>query len=168
MAGAMTRTRLRLNGRCHRAPKAAPTRLPAFEMSSVALILRLPSPFSAGRRPRRTPRPGRLRSAVAVDGGGPVDDVAGQLGQGTVVVTGVTTQDEEGIVGGGPEPLSENALGLLDDDAAVQRPLQLPGDDLLLVDRAFLQNPDRGHVDQRPGRDRDRRIQPGRGGAEQV
>ena len=62
-------------------------------------------------------------------------------------------------VGSHPEPLGEDALGLLDDDPAVQCDLQLTGHELLLVDRAFLQYPDRGYIDERPGRPRDGRVQ---------
>jgi len=74
--------------------------------------------FSAGQA-----SPALLPVSFAVDGGDSVDDVAGQLGQGAVMVAGVAAQDEEGIVGAGAEPLSENSLGLLDHDAAVQRHL---------------------------------------------
>ncbi len=65
-------------------------------------------------------------------------------------------------------PFGQDSLGLLDHDPAVQRGLQLRGDKLLLADRSLLQYPDGGHIYQRPGRPRHRRVQAIRCPAEQV
>jgi hypothetical protein len=43
----------------------------------------------------------------------------------------------------------EDALGLFDDEPAVQGGLQLLGEDLAAADGAFLQDADGGHVNQR-------------------
>ena len=48
-----------------------------------------------------------------------------------------------------PACLRDGALGLLDDDPAVQRALQLLGEDLAAADGPLLQQPDRGDVGQR-------------------
>ena len=45
-----------------------------------------------------------------------------------------------------------SSVRLLDHHPAVQRDLQLPGHHRPLRDRPLLQDPDRGHVDQRAGR----------------
>ena len=89
-------------------------------------------------------------------------------GERMVVIARVAAQCDECLVGGDPEPLGEDSLGLLDDDAAVQRQLQLPGHDLLLAHGAFLQDADGGHVHQGGGRHHYRRVQSVRRGPEQV
>jgi hypothetical protein len=106
--------------------------------------------------------------AVTDDGGCAADDVGGELGERVVVVAGVAAEQSEGFVGCGAEPFGQDSLGLLDHDAAVERDLQLASYDLVLADRPFLQDPDGGHVNQRPGRYRHRRVQAVGCGAEEV
>ena len=73
------------------------------------------------------PRPSRAAVLLLSwgDACGAADDVAGQRGERVVVVAGVAAQDEECLAGAHPEPLGEDSLGLLDQDAAVQRDSQL-------------------------------------------
>ena len=65
------------------------------------------------------------------------------------MTAGVAAQAVERRLHGETAGLGEDALGLFDDDAAVQRGLQLFGDDLAVTDGAFLQYPDGGDVGQR-------------------
>jgi fatty acid desaturase len=70
----------------------------------------------------------RLPELPRPDGRGAAGDhVTGQLGERVVVVAGVAARQDEGLVRADPQPLGEDALGLLDHDPAVERDLQLPG-----------------------------------------
>ncbi len=93
-----------------------------------------PGPASAGRR--------RKVDAAC-------DDAPGDLGQAQVLGACVAAQPVERGVHGEPGALGQHPLGLLDDDPAVQRGLQLLVDDLAATDRPFLQDADRRHVGQR-------------------
>src|SRR5216683_3137785 len=97
----------------------------------------------------RRPRPGL--AAASGDISATVDDARGKPGEREVVVTRVTPQCEERLVRGHPMPFGQDSLGLLDDDSALQRGLQLLGDKFLLADRSFLQYADGGDIYQRPG-----------------
>ena len=59
------------------------------------------------------------------------------------------SRSSEGLVHAQAEPLGEPALGLLDDDPAVQRALELLGEGLGAAHVPLLQQADRGHVGQR-------------------
>ena len=61
-------------------------------------------------------------------GGGAVNEVAGDVGEPLVAVAGVIAQHREGPVDVDAEPLGEFALGLLNEDPAVQRALELLGE----------------------------------------
>jgi hypothetical protein len=61
----------------------------------------------------------------------------------------VIAQQRESLVHVQAEPLGEPALGLLDDDTAVQRRLELLGEGLGAAHVPFLQQADRGNVRQR-------------------
>ena len=74
--------------------------------------------------------------------------MAGDVGEALVGVPGVVAQQREGLVHVQAEPLGEPALGLLDDDPAVQRGLELLGQGLGAAHVLFLQQADRGHVGQ--------------------
>jgi hypothetical protein len=77
-----------------------------------------------------------------------VPTAAAVVGIGFVVAAGVGAEQVERLVDGDAQALREAALGLFDDDATVQRPLQLLGEDLATADRSFLQEPDRRDVGQ--------------------
>jgi hypothetical protein len=74
-----------------------------------------------------------------------LNDLAGHLGQRSVVVAGVAARLVEGRVHAQAPALGEDPLGLLDDHPIVQRGLQL-GDHLTAADGAFGQDPDRRDV----------------------
>ena len=61
---------------------------------------------------------------------------------------GSPAQHFECVVGADLQPLGQDALGLLDDDPASERQLQLPGDDLAAADGALLQDADGGGIGQ--------------------
>src|SRR4051794_25565203 len=65
------------------------------------------------------------------------DDDVGELDQATIVAAGVGADDGEGLVDAYAPGLSDGALGLLDDDPAVERGLQLLGEQLAPADRAL-------------------------------
>ncbi len=84
-------------------------------------------------RPRRVvayprsawqPLPGVARGQAGEDFWA-VDERQGHVGQAQVASPGVVTQDAERLVHVQAEALGELALGLLDDDPAIQRGLQL-------------------------------------------
>ena len=60
----------------------------------------------------------------------------------------VVPQQHEGIIDAHVPELGDCTLGLLDDDAAVQRGLKLLGENLAATDGALLEQPDRCHVRQ--------------------
>src|SRR2546430_192788 len=102
------------------------------------------------------------------EGFGAVDEGAGQVGQAAVAGPGAVAEQREGLVHVHPEPLGELALGLLDDDPAVQRRLQLLVQDVAVPHPALVQQADRGHVGQRLADPDAGRGQRARIGAEQV
>ena len=65
-----------------------------------------------------------------------------------LLVAGAAAQQGEGLVDVQLEAFGQDALGLFDQDAAVQRGLQLLGQDVAAADGALLQQPDGGHVGQ--------------------
>ena len=69
------------------------------------------------------------------------------IGELKVAVAGA--QHGESVLDGQVEALIEHALGLLDDDPAVEGVLQLLGDHLLTAERALVQDADGGRVRQR-------------------
>ena len=81
--------------------------------------------------------------------GGAAGDVAGQVRQKPVAGPGSRTQHLERVVRADLHPLGEHALGLLDDDPAGERQLQLPGDDLTAADGALVEDADGGGISQR-------------------
>src|SRR5688500_8800331 len=105
----------------------------------------------AGGRPPplpAAPDPG-LWEAGAGDGGqaGRVgDDGVGDVAEALVVAPGVAADDRERLVDADSAGLRDRALGLFDDDPAVQGALELFGEDLAAADGPFLQQPDRGDV----------------------
>jgi hypothetical protein len=70
---------------------------------------------------------GCVRSQQAVSGQFAADGLARHLGQRAAGPAGVAAQQPERRFRGDAEPRGDGALGLLDDDPAVQRSLQLPG-----------------------------------------
>ncbi len=85
----------------------------------------------------------------AGDGLGAVDEGAGEVGQALVAVAGLVAQQGERLVDVDAQPLGELALGLLDDDPAVQRGLQLLVEGIAAAHAALVQQADGGHVGQR-------------------
>src|SRR5580704_17739898 len=78
-----------------------------------------------------------------------VDEAPGQVGQPAVADPGLVAQQAERLVHVQAEALGELALGLLDDDPAVQRGLQLLVQGVAVAHAALVQQADRGHVGQR-------------------
>ena len=76
-------------------------------------------------------------------------ELSGDFGQAQVAGAGVAAQPVERGVHGQAVVLGEHALGLFDDDPAVEGGLELFVDDLAAADRPFLQDADGGHVGQR-------------------
>src|ERR1700722_52890 len=76
----------------------------------------------------------------------PVNHVACDFRELAVVVARVAPQYRERVVHGYGEVLGDHSLGLLDNHPAVQRRLQLRGQQVALPERAFLDQPDRGHL----------------------
>src|SRR6202035_2835881 len=81
--------------------------------------------------------------------GGAVDNVAGHVGQPLVGVAGTLAEQREGLVHVQAGPLGELALGLLDNDPAIQCRLELLGEGLGAAHVPFLQQADSGDVRQR-------------------
>jgi len=77
-----------------------------------------------------------------------VDEGTGQAGQAQVAGPGEATQEAECLVHVQAETLGEYALGLLDDDPAVQRGLQLLSEDFTVAHAALVQQADGGDVGQ--------------------
>src|SRR3984893_2855593 len=101
----------------------------------------------------RLPDAGAARSYAAAvgagDGLGAVDESSGEVGQALVAVAGLVPQQRERLVDVDAQPLGEFALGLLDDDPAVQRGLQLLVEGIAAAHAALVQQADGGHVGQR-------------------
>ena len=80
---------------------------------------------------------------------GSVHNLFGNLDQPLAVVAGILTQDREGLFHVDGVGESDDALGLLDQNAATERALQLRPSHAALPDGAFLKNADGGGVGQR-------------------
>src|SRR5262245_46740751 len=105
--------------------------------------------FEPGVRilPRRSERCSAL-SAIAkpADLVGLREQVLGDVGQGQPISSGVTADELERLVDAHSEGAGDGALGLLDDDPAVERCLELLVDHLRAGDRLLLDEGDRGQV----------------------
>ena len=77
------------------------------------------------------------------------DDRLGDVGQLAVVGTGVGAQPFECLVHPETVALGDGAFGLLDDDPAVQRALQLRGQPVSVARRRVLQQRDGGGMGKR-------------------
>jgi hypothetical protein len=75
-------------------------------------------------------------------------DGARNVGEPLVMATGVAADTREGLVDADAPGLGYRALGLFDHDPAVQRGLQLLGEDGAAADDPFLDQRDRRHVSQ--------------------
>src|SRR5690242_2737421 len=92
-------------------------------------------PRSWAWRPRR--RRGSVRSWRG-DFQAAFGDLCGDLMQVAVVGSGVAAEEIECCVYGDSQALGEHPLGLLDDDPAGQRRLELRGDSSVIVDAALI------------------------------
>ena len=104
-----------------------------------------PAGAAARRRGCRLPGPARLRGG---EGFCAIDERPGQVGQAEVAGPGTVAQQVEGLIHVHPEALGELALGLLDDDPAVQRGLQLFIEGVAVAHAALVQQADGGDVGQ--------------------
>ena len=109
--------------------------------------------FLAEHRPRLSTSTSRspsnellLRGIEGGRGEGAVDDVVGDVDQPEVVVAGVVAQRGEGLFHVEAGAFGDHALGLLDDDAAVEGVVELLVDDLGLERGAVLEDGDGGDV----------------------
>jgi hypothetical protein len=75
-------------------------------------------------------------------------DLLGHFSQVQVAIARVAAQPVEGGLHGQAVVVGEHALGLFDDDSAVQGGLELFGDDFASADGLLLQDSDGGHVGQ--------------------
>ena len=76
----------------------------------------------------------------------PATTALAEVGQAGLAVPGVLPEPLERGVDAHPVALRDHALGLLDDDPAVQRRLELLGERLGAADRPLLDQADRGDV----------------------
>ena len=122
-------------------------------VSTADVAPRLAPTAPAGVRGGRLPGAGATGSCAAAvgagDGLGAVDESSGEVGQALVAVAGLVPQQRERLVDVDAQPLGEFALGLLDDDPAVQRGLQLLVEGIAVAHAALMQQADGGHVGQR-------------------
>src|SRR5687768_5387929 len=89
-----------------------------------------------------------LRTAQIGQVGGVGDDGVREVADAAVTTSGVVPDEGERVVDADPASLRDDPFGLLDDDAAVERALELFGEYLAAADGAFLQQSDRGDVGQ--------------------
>src|SRR5580698_1358521 len=111
------------------------------------------------------PRSARLQAGQRIRA---VDEGLGYVGQAAVAGPGGLTQQAEGLVHVQAEALGQLALGLLDDDPAVQRGLQLFVEGIAVAHVALLQQADRGHVGQGLADPDVRGVEDARSGPEEV
>ena len=95
--------------------------------------------------PRRSERPPAARSERL----GPesaVDYLSGDVCQPAAVVTGISPQQREGLGHVDPRPFADDAFGLFDDDATVQRITELVIESTEVEVCAVLKNGDTGDI----------------------
>ena len=68
-----------------------------------------------------------------------LNDVSSGVDETKVVVPGVVSKPQEGVLHVQPEPLRHDAFGLLNDDAAVERQGELLVHDLNFTGRAVME-----------------------------
>src|SRR6266568_2010454 len=114
---------------------------------------------------RAKPRPARGQAGKGLR---PVDEGLGQIGQAAVAGPGMVSQEGECLIHAQAEALGELAFGLLDDDPAVQRELELLVEGVAMLHAALVQQADGGHVGQGLPEAYVRRAEGPRAGAEEV
>ena len=77
------------------------------------------------------------------------NDGMGDVAEPLVGTPGVAADDRERLVDADSAGLRHRAFGLFDDDPAVQRAVELFGEDFAAADGPLLQQPDRGDVGER-------------------
>jgi hypothetical protein len=91
------------------------------------------------------------RFCERVSGEGLVDDLVGGLAQQAVVSAGVATQQFEGGIDADVIAFRDDAFGLFDHDARLERYIELGSDDAPIVQGTLLEYADRGDVGERLG-----------------